>query len=252
MTKLIILGSSAAIPSQTHANSHMAFKGNKGVVLVDCSGTQILRLERAGIKIEEVSDIILTHFHPDHVGGVPLLLMNMWLLGRQEALRIYGLHHCLERLEDMMSSYHWDNWPGFFPVAFHRLPERERVFVLEHGELQFFSSPVRHVVPTIGLRFEFREGEKTVVYSSDTEPCESIVRLAQGADVLIHEAGGEMVGHSSARQAGSVAQEANVGRLMLIHYPTREGNTEELLAEAQDAYDGEVMLAEDFMEIELG
>jgi ribonuclease Z len=252
MTKLIILGSSAAIPSQTHANSHMAFKGNKGVVLVDCSGTQILRLERAGIEIEEVSDIILTHFHPDHVGGVPLLLMNMWLLGRQEALRIYGLHHCLERLEDMMSSYHWDNWPGFFPVAFHRLPERERVFVLEHGELQFFSSPVRHVVPTIGLRFEFREGEKTVVYSSDTEPCESIVRLAQGADVLIHEAGGEMVGHSSARQAGSVAQEANVGRLMLIHYPTREGNTEELLAEAQDAYDGEVMLAEDFMEIELG
>jgi ribonuclease Z len=252
MTKLIILGSSAAIPSQTHANSHMAFKGNKGVVLVDCSGTQILRLERAGIDIEEVSDIILTHFHPDHVGGVPLLLMNMWLLGRQEALRIYGLHHCLERLEDMMSSYHWDNWPGFFPVAFHRLPERERVFVLEHGELQFFSSPVRHVVPTIGLRFEFREGEKTVVYSSDTEPCESIVRLAQGADVLIHEAGGEMVGHSSARQAGSVAQEANVGRLMLIHYPTREGNTEELLAEAQDAYDGEVVLAEDFMEIELG
>ena len=252
MTKLIILGSSAAIPSQTHANSHMAFKGNKGVVLVDCSGTQILRLERAGIEIEEVSDIILTHFHPDHVGGVPLLLMNMWLLGRQEALRIYGLHHCLERLEDMMSSYHWDNWPGFFPVAFHRLPERERVFVLEHGELQFFSSPVRHVVPTIGLRFEFREGEKTVVYSSDTEPCESIVRLAQGADVLIHEAGGEMVGHSSARQAGSVAQEANVGRLMLIHYPTQEGDPEELLAEAQDAYDGEVVLAEDFMEIELG
>jgi ribonuclease Z len=252
MTKLIILGSSAAIPSQTHANSHMAFKGNKGVVLVDCSGTQILRLERAGIDIEEVSDIILTHFHPDHVGGVPLLLMNMWLLGRQEALRIYGLHHCLERLEDMMSSYHWDNWPGFFPVAFHRLPERERVFVLEHGELQFFSSPVRHVVPTIGLRFEFREGEKTVVYSSDTEPCESIVRLAQGADVLIHEAGGEMVGHSSARQAGSVAQEANVGRLMLIHYPTQEGDPEELLAEAQDAYDGEVVLAEDFMEIELG
>lgn len=252
MTKLIILGSSAAIPSQTHANSHMAFKGNKGVVLVDCSGTQILRLERAGIDIEEVSDIILTHFHPDHVGGVPLLLMNMWLLGRQEALRIYGLHHCLERLEDMMSSYHWDNWPGFFPVAFHRLPERERVFVLEHGELQFFSSPVRHVVPTIGLRFEFREGEKTVVYSSDTEPCKSIVRLAQGADVLIHEAGGEMVGHSSARQAGSVAQEANVGRLMLIHYPTQEGDPEELLAEAQDAYDGEVVLAEDFMEIELG
>ena len=109
MTKLIILGSSAAMPSQTHANSHMAFKGKKGVVLVDCSGTQILRLERAGIEIEEVSDIILTHFHPDHVGGVPLLLMNMWLLGRQDALRIYGLHHCLERGEDMMSLYHWDN-----------------------------------------------------------------------------------------------------------------------------------------------
>ena len=70
--------------------------------------------------------------------------------------------------------------------------------------------------------------------------------------MLIHEAGGEMVGHSSAKQAGSVAQEAGVRRLMLIHYPTREGKPEELLTEAQEAYDGEVVLAEDFMEIELG
>ncbi len=252
MTKLIFLGSSAAVPSLSHANTHMAFKGNEGVVLVDCSGTQILRLEQADIKIEEISDIILTHFHPDHVGGVPLLLMNMWLLGRQEALRIYGLHHCLERVEDMMGLFHWDNWPDFFPVAFHRLPERERVFVLEQGELQFFSSPVSHVVPTIGLRVELNDGERTVAYSSDTAPCESTIRLANGVDVLIHEAGGEMVGHSSARQAASIAQQAEVGQLILIHYPTRASHPEELLAEAQDVYDGEVVLAEDFMEIELG
>ena len=252
MTKLIILGSSAAVPSSDHANTHMAFRGEDGVVLVDCSGTQILRLAEAGITLDEVSDIILTHFHPDHVGGVPLLLMNMWLMGRQDALRIYGLHHCLERLEDMMGFYHWDNWPEFFPVAFHRLPERERVLVLENNELRIFSSPVRHVIPTIGLRTEHRHGNTCIAYSSDTEPCNPMIALARGADTLIHEAAGESIGHSSARQAGQVAQEANVGRLVLIHYPTLGGVPKDLLKNAKETFDGEVLLAEDLMEFEMG
>jgi ribonuclease Z len=250
MAKLVILGT-AKVADAAHENTHMAVVGNSGAALIDCVGTPIVRLEKAGITLDQLDDVILTHFHPDHVSGIPLLLMDMWLMGRQKPLRIYGLHHTLERIEDLMSFYRWDNWPQFFPVAFHRLPERDQIVVLENGEYRILSSPVRHVIPTIGLRFESQSRERIIAYSCDTEPCQSVVHLAQGADILIHEASGASVGHSSASQAGSVAQEADVGQLLLIHYPTREGDTSTLLEQARETFSGEVGLAVDLMEIEL-
>lgn len=251
MPRIIILGTSNAIPVPEHENTHMAIVGNDGVVLVDCVGSPKVRLEKAGIKLSDISDIILTHFHPDHVSGVPLLLMNMWLSGREDPLRIYGLHHCLERVEDVMSLYHWDKWPKFFPVAFHRLPEREFIRVLEKDGLRVVASPVRHLVPTIGLRLENPDADRTIVYSCDTEPCPSVVRLAAGADILIHEATGAGMGHSSASQAGSVARESSVGELILIHYPNEDLDSEKLLEQANETFKGDVQLAYDFMEIDL-
>lgn len=251
MARIIILGTSNAIPDLDHENTHMAIVGNDGVVLIDCVGSPKVRLEKAGIQLTSISDLILTHFHPDHVSGVPLLLMNMWLSGREDPLRIYGLHHCLERVEDVLSLYHWDKWPEFFPVAFHRLPEREFIQVLERDGLRVFSSPVRHLIPTIGLRLENSDVGRSIVYSCDTEPCPSVVRLASGANILIHEATGAGMGHSSASQAGSVARESGVGELILIHYPNEELDPDALLEQANETFDGDVQLAYDFMEIEL-
>ena len=116
MAKLIILGSSNAIPDEKHENTHMAVVGDKRTVLIDCVSNPILRLPQAGIEFNALTDLVLTHFHPDHVSGVPLLLMNMWLLGRKNPLNIYGLHHTLSRIEDLMGFYAWENWPNFFPV----------------------------------------------------------------------------------------------------------------------------------------
>lgn len=251
MARIILLGTSNAIPDPDHENTHMAIVGNDGVVLIDCVGSPKVRLEKAGIQLSSISDLILTHFHPDHVSGVPLLLMNMWLSGREEPLRIHGLHHCLERVEDVLSLYRWDKWPEFFPVAFHRLPEREFIQVLEREGLRVFSSPVRHLVPTIGLRLENPDADRTIVYSCDTEPCPSVVRLASGANILIHEATGAGMGHSSASQAGSVARESEVGELILIHYPNEDLDPGTLLEQANETFDGDVQLAYDFMEIEL-
>jgi ribonuclease Z len=251
MSRLIILGSSWAVPVEDHANTHMALEGDQGVVLIDCPGSPSVRLGHAGIPFDQIHDLILTHFHPDHVGGVPLLLMNMWILGREDPLNIYGSHHCLERVEDMMGFFHWETWPNFFPVSFHRLPERERVLVLENQSFRIYASPVRHVVPTIGLRIESTAGGRVISYSCDTEPCPSMARLSAGSDVLIHEATGAIVGHSSASQAGAIAREAGVDRLILIHYKAGKIQLDTLISQAQETFSGDVVLAEDFMEIGL-
>jgi ribonuclease Z len=109
------------------------------------------------------------------------------------------------------------------------------------------ASPVHHMVPTIGLRFEFNKSGKSLAYSCDTEPCEEVVHLANGADVLIHEATGASFGHSSATQAGEIASKAEAGKLYLIHYPTGRFAKGDLVTEASETFHGEIELAKDFM-----
>jgi ribonuclease Z len=247
MAKLIILGSSNAISSKDSENTHMVLVGKERIVMIDCVNNPIHRLGKAGVDFMDVTDLILTHFHPDHVSGVPLLLMDMWLRGRKKLVNIYGLHYTLDRMEKLMEMYSWENWPNFFPVAFHRLPADENASLLDCTEFKISSSPVRHLIPTIGLRFDFKANKKALAYSCDTEPCVEVVRLAEGVNVLIHEASGAALGHSSAGQAGQIAAQAQVGKLYLIHYPTGEYTNGNLIAEARQHYQGEVALATDFM-----
>ena len=251
MPKVIILGSSNAIPSQEHENTHMVVVGRERMVLIDCVSNPIVRLEKAGLDFNNLTDLIVTHFHPDHVSGVPLLLMDMWLMGRRQPLNVYGLHHTLDRVESLMGFYGWSEWPDFYPVAFHRLPSHEMTLVLDCPDFRIFSSPVRHLLPTVGLRFEFGDGRKIMAYSCDTEPCAQVIRLAEGADVLIHEAAGATRGHSSAEQAGEIAAQAEAAALFLIHYPTGKYADGDLVTEAARRYQGTVKLAEDFMTLDL-
>jgi ribonuclease Z len=251
MAKLIVLGSSNAIPSLEHENTHMVLVTKSRTVLVDCASNPIVRLQMAGINFQDLSDIILTHFHPDHVGGVPLLLMDMWLLGRRAPLNIYGLHYTLDRVETMMGLYSWSEWPNFFQVNFCRIPADPMTIVMDNDELRIYAAPVKHFVPNIGLRLELKAEQKSIAYSCDTEPCSTIFQLANRVDTLFHESAGNFTGHSSAAQAADVARTAKVGELILIHYPTGQLASSNLLQEAAAKYAGPTRLATDFMVIDL-
>jgi ribonuclease Z len=198
------------------------------------------------VNFNRISDLILTHFHPDHVSGVPQLLMNIWLLEWSLPLNIYGLHHTLDRIEDLMGFYGWSEWPGFFPVVFYHLPVQDMISVMECEEFHILAAPVQHFIPTIGLRIEFLKSKKVVAYSCDTEPCPQVLRPADGADVLIHEASDPLPGHLSAEQAGKAAAQAEAGALYLIHYPTGQFAMGDLLSAARKHFKGQVTLAEDF------
>ncbi len=250
MVKVIILGSASSIPDVNHGNTHLAISNHNRFIQIDCGGNPIVRLSRAGLDFNQLTDLFLTHFHPDHVSGVPLLLMGMWLLGRQAPLRIYGLQSTVERVEKVMDLFGWKDWPNFFQVTFRALPAKNMVLAMD-DEFRVYTSPVRHLIPTMGVRVEVIENGKILAYSCDTSPCSSVNELASGADILIHEATGETLGHSSAFQAGEAAQKARAKSLYLIHYNVDPNIYRKLTAEAQQVYDGPVYLAEDFLEIDL-
>jgi ribonuclease Z len=247
MPKLVVLGTAHAVPDEDHENTHFAILGERHRILVDCVGNPIVHLRKAGIEANRLTDLFLTHFHPDHVSGVPSLLLNMWLLGRSDPLDIYGLAYTLDRVEKLMDLFGWDQWPGFYRVNFHRLPESPLALALDNGEFRVYSSPVEHLIPTIGLRFESRQTGKTLAYSCDTQPCGAVVQLADKTDVLLHEATGDRNGHSSPAQAGRIAAQAGVGALYLVHYDPRDTD---IITQAQKEFLGPVVRAEDFMTIE--
>ncbi len=250
MTRLIFFGVSAAVPDDTHQNTHLALVGRERLALIDCTGTPILSAARLGIDLpQRLTDLVLTHFHPDHVGGAPTLLMQSWLLGRKAPLPVYGLAHTMERVEQMMALYAWEKWPGFYPVTFHSVPEQAMSVIIDCPEFRISGSPVRHLLPTLGLRIDFPNGQ-SLAYSCDTAPCQAVTRLAQEVDVLIHEASGHSEGHSSAAQAGEIAQQAGAKSIYLVHYSPQLTTPTGLIEQARSRYSGPVQVAQDMMEIE--
>ena len=249
--KLIILGSSNALPTEDRDHTMLAVVADGETVLVDCGVNPILKLQKMGINPTLVKHLIITHFHPDHVSGFPMFVMAMWLQGRSEKLHVYGFGHSIERLQRMMELFGWDKWPNFYPVEFHTVAEGDSQPVLDIPELAVTGTLVNHFIPTMGIRFHFKEDGKQVGYTCDTEPCHGVGVVADGVDVLLHEATGNEIGHSSAGQAGKAAQSAGVRHLMLVHYSTEKNTKMGLIAEAAQFFTGKITCADDMQVIEI-
>ncbi len=247
MAKITLLGTGYAVPEEGRDNTHFFIQQGGRGVLVDCATNPLMSLRRAGIEPDAVTDLVLTHFHPDHASGMPMLLMGMWLLGRKAPLRIFGNPHTLQRAQTLMDMFDWQTWPNFYPTSFHPLPEAELSLFIDEPDFRIFASPVKHLIPNIGVRVEFVPQGKTVAYSCDTEPVQAVENLARDADILFHEAAGPSIGHSSPEQAGEVARKAGARQLYLIHTSPEERSFAEKLERAASTYGGEVYLASDGM-----
>jgi len=251
-------GTSGAVPSLARDNTALAFYSSDDVVLVDCSGSPYQKILKAGLDPMRVSSLIVTHRHVDHLYGLPSLAHNMGLAGREATFHVYALPETMPFLRGFM---------GLFPLEekmpyrleLHEVPALERHRVLDAKGFRIHSTPVRHGAPNIALRVEFDSPQErgVVVYSSDTSPCPSLVALARGADILIHEATflhSDAVraladGHTTGYQAGEVATQTGAKRLILCHFvASLHGQVEAFRSEAQRTYGGSVEIPEEFRE----
>lgn len=242
MPTAYLLGTGAAISDPHRTTTMLAFDNQKSLIVVDCGGDVIQRLMECGIPYQEMARIealILTHEHPDHIGGFALFMEKLWLSGRRDPIDIYGPAPALDQARRQFEVYNTSDWKGMPEKIWHEVALEENALVLESDHWHILASPGTHSVPVIGLRVREQSTGRVAAYSCDTEPSQNIARLARNADILFHEATGEGPSHSSARQAAEIAAQAEPQRLVFVHIPPISYLSDAEIASVSDIFTAE-------------
>lgn len=219
MPTLHLLGTGAAFSDAGRTTTMLAFEAEDSAIVVDCGGDVVQRLLAGGVQLEHIRALILTHEHPDHVGGFALFMEKIWLAGRRRPVPVYGPAAAVSQARRVFESFDTSGWEGLPPIEWHEVELREGAEVLHDARWRVTAAPTQHSVPTIALRVADARGGGVVAYSADTAPAAAVARLARGADILVHEASGGFSGHSSIADAARIAAEAGARRLVLVHLP---------------------------------
>lgn len=256
-------------PSQAVVTEH-------GWQLVDCGQGASHAAALAGLSLADLRGIWLTHLHSDHVADLFAVLAIGW--ARWNAPVTLGGPVGTRRLVDgLLDAYHldlkWREQHSGRPPLRELLDVRELVSgdASHAAGARITAVEVEHppVRPALGYRLDTDGG--SVVVSGDTTPCDALIDLAHGADVLIHEAyhpdaialvaerdtGARVLAHiaeshTSVRDVGAVAQSAGARTLAVSHLVPSSGVDEQTWEqEAQRGFDGRVLVGRDGLRIEM-
>jgi ribonuclease BN (tRNA processing enzyme) len=279
-TRLIFLGTGGG-PRPRKASSAPAqvILVNDTPYVVDCGSGVARQLVFAGVPLPAIRHIFVTHHHSDHNADYGNLILLAWAAGLRTRVDTWGPPP-LERMTRLffeMNAYDINTRiadEGRVPlvplVHVHELTQGG--VVLQDENVRVTAALVDHapVVPAFGFRFD--ASDRSIVISGDTARSDNLVRLAQGADVLVHEAlylpavdrlvatvpnastlkKHLVASHTAAEDCGRVAEAAGVRTLVLSHLVPADDPavTDQMWIDAARAhFRGAVVLARDLLEI---
>ncbi len=242
--RLTVLGSAGSHTGVGRACSGYLVEADGTRLLMDAGNGSTANLQRL-MPLTELDAVVISHRHVDHcidlIGCYYNLRFDPTFDGQ---MPLYAAAEVHDLLTSMMSN---DSTLEFDLMFRHQqVGHGDEV---EIGPLQLRFARSLHPVPTVSTRIEV--GDRTLVYSGDSAGGDELVRIATGADLFLCEASwtGDAADyipdiHLTATDAGRIAQQAGVGRLVLTHI-TGAADREVIRAEASAAFDGPVHLAED-------
>lgn len=255
MTKgtLTILGSGSALPTWQNSPSGQVVTLCDKTFLVDCGEGVQLSFRQLGLKTARLYSIFISHLHGDHCFGLLGLISTFGMMNRTQPLHIYA-HADLEKLLRPLLDYHCQDMN--YEVVFHAINPRKREVIFSDRTVTVETIPLKHKVPCCGFLFwehhRNQDPRKRYAYCSDTQYKENIVPQIEGVDVLFHEATFtdewetrcQPTMHSTARQAGTIAKLAHVGKLIIGHYSSRVDDHRLFLIQAKEEFDNTELAVE--------
>lgn len=258
--------------------------------LVDCGSGVSQRLLAHGADCARLTGLLLTHLHSDHTVDFMQVLISGWHQGRTEPLRVYGPARTREFFAGLLAAWA----PEFEQRKAHELrpprgleveiTEIDGNWRLETGALTITNTEVRHqpVKPAFGFRFDAasqnegsldegrvqRTGGSAVI-SGDTAYSPELIALAQGCDLLVHEAfvhwryhevraavpikirNNIQSYHTTTAEVGKVAAQAGAGHLALTHFVPTVFDRARVVAEVRADYAGGLSIGDDLMSFDV-
>jgi ribonuclease BN (tRNA processing enzyme) len=279
-TRLILLGTGGG-PRPRKASSAPAqvILVNDVPYVVDCGNGIARQLVFAGVPLPTLRHIFVTHQHSDHNADYGNLILLAWAAGLRTRVDAWGPPP-LERMTRLffeMNAYDINTRiadEGRVPlvplVSVHELTGDG--VVMQDENVRVTAALVVHPEVTPAFAYRFDASDRSIVISGDTARSDNLVRLAKGADVLVHEAmyvpaidrlvtnvpnastlkKHLLASHTAVEDCGRVAEAAGVRTLVLSHLiPADDAAVTDAmwLDAARAHFRGTVVLAKDLMEI---
>ena len=214
-----VLGCSAGIPTQRRGVTSVLVTTTKYDIMLDCGEGTYLKWLAAGGKWRRLKTILITHMHPDHTAGLIPLIFYRKILRIEPPLTLYGPPNLESWLLNSLEEQGVNLTFELIVKSLEEFPEFELA-----DETTANTAQMKHKIPCWGFRLE--DGKRSFVFVTDTLPCDNAVKLAQNADVLLHEATFKDehqklavdTKHTTFSQAVKLSKDAGVRILYLTHY----------------------------------
>jgi ribonuclease Z len=271
---IVLLGTGSPLPDAERAGPATFVRAGASSFLVDCGRGVLLRAAAAGAGVQQLTALLLTHLHSDHITDLGDVITTRWVTTFAPApLPVIGPARTATVVEHVLASLEPDIE---YRLAHHvDLTWRPDVPVTEVSDGEAFATPDvrvlaapsdhRPVAPTVAYRIE--HGGHSVVLAGDTVPCAGLDRLCEAADVLVHTVVRDDLlrnvplqrlrdvcdYHSSVAQAAQTAARGEVGALVLTHLVPAPpaGGDDEWRALAAEHFDGAVHVGRDLLTVTL-
>lgn len=270
--RFVMLGSGAVRDNPNRGGPAQILHVRDRVLMFDCGRSASTNLARAGVGCETVDTLFLTHLHFDHIVDVPYMVFVGWVKGRGGKLRIFGPVGTVDFVtriirppfeQDIQSRVeHGKDVSALDPEVVQ--VDREGEFLAVEGYRVAAAFTDHGGIPTLVYRVD--AGEHRVVITGDGTPDEGFVAFCRGADLLAIECSGtpEFLAqqpwghwHITPADIARIATEAEVKRVVIKHLVMEDVTGDRTAAyrmaeEIRGGYEGEVMVGEDGMVVEIG
>lgn len=185
--ELTVLGCGDAFGNGGRNHTSFLISEDNEHVLIDCGASTLIRLKHERIELEEISTIIISHFHGDHFGGIPFILISsMFEKPRKNPLTIIGPKGVEKRIIELQEAMYAGTAEKLHEIDLMFL-EYEMGEKLQVGDKTIQAWEVQHSLPSLphAVRLEWKG--KKIAFSGDTSWTDNLIPLSADTDLFICE-----------------------------------------------------------------